>query len=190
MSGEHLKQCGHIGAEAHLQANSGQKLKQHIRHFYAVECYGPDGQLKWRDGFENLVTTDGLNKYLDATLKGGLAAPLWYIGLILGPGASNTYLQADTMAIHAGWTESVVYSNGTRPQWNPGTIAAGSVDNSASKAIFSISGNAKIAGCFMSDNSAKSGGTGTLLGEGNFTGGDRDVQGGDTLNITVTATQS
>ena len=117
-------------------------------------------------------------------------SPLWYVGLITGPGAGNTYVQADTSASHAGWTESAAYSNGTRPAWTPGSVSAGSVDNSASKAIFNINATATVAGCFMINNSTISGSTGVLLGEGNFTGGDRLVQSGDTLNVTVTATQS
>lgn len=179
-----------VGGMGGLTAQAGEKLGQRIRHFYEIECYGPDGQLKWSDKFENLVTTAGLNKYLDATLKTGLVAPVWYVGLITGPGAGNVYLQADTMAVHAGWVENVTYSNGTRQAWTPGAIATGSVDNSAAKAVFAINGTATIAGCFMVDDPTKGGAIGTLLGEGNFTGGDRLVQSGDTLNVTVTATQS
>jgi hypothetical protein len=190
MSGDQINTNGTLGADAKVEANSAEHLGQRIRHFYAVECYGPDGSLKWQDNFENLVTTAGLNKYLDATLKTGLTTPAWFVGLITGPGAGNTYAAADIMSSHAGWAENVTYSNGTRPAWTPGTIATGSVDNSASKAIFNVNGTATIAGCFMVDNSTKSGTTGTLLGEGNFTGGDRLVQSGDTLNVTVTATQS
>ena len=179
-----------VSTSAALQANSCEHLGQRISHVYHVECFGPDGQLKWEDTYHNLVTTAGLNKYLDATLKTGLAAPLWYVGLITGPGAGNTYVLVDTMASHAGWAEDVTYSNATRPQWTPGVVAAGSVDNSAAKAIFTVNGSANVAGCFMVDNSTKGGATGVLLGEGNFTGGDRLVQSGDTLNVTVTAVQS
>jgi len=190
MSGDQIKSNSQVTTDADVQAHSAEHLGQRIRHTYHVECYGPDGQLKWADTYDNLVTTAGLNKYLDATLKTGLAAPLWYVGLITGPGAGNTYLAADTMAVHAGWAENTTYSNATRPQWNPGAVAAGSVDNSASKAIFTVNGTATIAGCFMVDVATKGGSTGTLLGEGNFTGGDRLVQSGDTLNVTVVATQS
>jgi len=190
MSGDQIKSNSQVTMSAAMQVDSAEHLGQRIRHMYHVECYGPDGQLKWEDTYYNLVTTAGLNKYLDATLKTGLAAPDWHVGLITGPGAGNTYLAADTMAVHAGWAENVTYSNATRPQWNPGTVASGSVDNSASKAVFLVNGTATIAGCFMVDISTKGGTLGTLLGEGNFTGGDRLVQSGDTLNVTVVATQS
>ncbi len=162
------------------------KLKQH----YKVECFGKDGKLKWQDEFDNLVVTAGLNKYLDATLKTGLTSPLWYVGLIKNTPAPS-YVAGDIMSSHAGWTTSTVYSNATDPAFTPGTIATGSVDNSASKAVFNINaGTDTLAGCFLKDNSTKGGTTGTLLGEGSFSGGDRAVQNGDTLNVTVTCTIS
>jgi hypothetical protein len=188
--GEDLSSKNQVTSADTLDVFQGEHLGQSIVHVYEVECYGPDGILKWRDTFHNLVTTAGLNKYLDATLKSGSAAPTWYIGLITGPGAGNTYNQADTMAVHGGWVENQTYSDVTRRQWVPGAVAGGSVSNTASKAVFNINGNATIAGCFMVDNSTKGGGLGTLLGEGNFTGGDRLVQNQDTLNIAVTATQA
>ncbi len=157
---------------------------------YQVWCYDKDGNLKWYDEFKNLVPTAGLNKYLDATLKTGLAAPAWYVGLVTGPGSGTTYAAGDIMSSHAGWAEDVNYSQATRVAFTPGTIASGSVDNSASKAVFSINGTATIAGAFMVDVSTKSGTTGTLLGAGDFTGGDRSVVSGDTLNVQVTASIS
>jgi len=190
MSGDQIKTSTTHAADAIVEMSSAEHMGQRISHIYHVECYGPDGVLKWEDTYHNLVTTAGLNKYLDATLKTGLTSPTWFVGLITGPGAGNTYLAADTMSSHAGWTENVTYSNGTRPAWTPGTISSGSVDNSASKAIFNVNGTVTCAGSIMVDNSTKGGSTGTLLGEGNFTAGDRLVQSGDTLNVTVTATQS
>lgn len=160
-----------------------------VEHIYHVECWR-DGRLVWQEDFHNLVTTVGKNKYLDATLKTGLTTPAWYVGLVTGPGGSNTYAAADTMSSHAGWAENTAYSEGTRQAFTPGTIASGSVNNSASKAVFSVNGTATIAGCFMADNSTKGGTTGTLLGVGDFASGDRAVQSGDSLNVTVTATIS
>jgi len=184
-----LKAETKMTSESSVDVSSGGQHVTKIQHIYEVECWR-DGKLIWSDTFHNLVTTAGLNKYLDATLKTGLAVPAWFVGLITGPGGGNTYLAADTMAVHAGWAENVTYSNATRPAWTPGTVAAGSVDNTAAKAIFTINGSATIGGCFMVDNSTKGGSTGTLLGEGNFSSGDRNVQSGDTLNVSVTATQT
>jgi hypothetical protein len=54
----------------------------------------------------------------------------------------------------------------------------------ASTAISSTS--AVIAGAFLTSGSAKSGTTGTLFSGSDFTGGDRTVVSGDTLNVTYT----
>ena len=159
-----------------------------VEHHYHVECYDKDGNLKWSEEFDNLVTTAGLNKYLDATLKTGLASPAWYVGLVDGPGSGTTFAAGDTMASHAGWTECADYDEATRPAFTPGTISAGSVNNSGSKAVFTMNASVTVAGCFLVDNSTKDGTSGTLLGAGDFTGGDRAVVDNDILNVTVTAT--
>jgi hypothetical protein len=111
---------------------------------------------------------------------------VWYVGLVTGPGGGNTYAAGDTMGSHAGWSESTAYSESARQGYTPGSITNGSCDNSAAKAIFSINGTATIGGAFVCDFRTKSGTLGTLYGVGNFTGGDRAVQSGDTLNCTVT----
>jgi hypothetical protein len=186
---KHTAEPGHAGS-AGVDGHPGLDIGVGVKHRYHVECWR-NGQLVWEDDFENLVVTAGKNKYLDATLKTGLTTPLWYVGLVIGPGAGNTYAAADTMASHAGWSATEPgYSNANRPAFTPGTIAAGSVDNSAAKAVFNINATNTVAGCFMADENTKSGTTGTLLGVGNFTAGDRAVQSGDTLNVTVTATQT
>lgn len=163
---------------------------------YKVECFRPFSYVKgdkvvkmlrkiWTEEFNNIVVTAGLNKLLDATFKTGLTTPAWYVGFK----GSGTMIAADTMASHAGWAELVPYSDGTRPAFTPGTISAGAVDNSASKAVFNINGSSTIYGCFLADNSTKSGTTGTLYGGGDF-GASRPVVNGDVLNITVTLTQA
>lgn len=153
---------------------------------YKVECFGADGLLKWIEEFDNIVVTAGLNKLLDATLKTGLASPLWYVGLVNNAGWT-AYAAGDIMSSHTGWAEGTPYSNATRPAFTPGTISAGSVDNSASKAVFNINATLTVRGCFMADENTKGGTTGTLYGEGDFTAA-RSVLSGDTLNVTVTAT--
>lgn len=152
-------------------------LKQH----WLVECFDSNGKLKWREDFDNLVVTEGRNTYLDYTLKTGLASPLWYVGL-KGTGA---IVAGDLMSSHAGWTELTPYSNATRPAWTPGAISAGSVDNSASKAVFNINATSTIFGAFMTNNNTKGGATGILLGGADFAA-SRAVGSGDTLNVQVT----
>jgi hypothetical protein len=151
----------------------------YVGHYYIVTCIR-NGWIVWRDEFENMVPLVGRNKYLDATLKTGLASPLWYVGLK----NSGTIADADAMNSHTGWTENAEYSNATRPAWTPGTIADSSVDNSASPAEFTIDGNTTIYGLFLCDNNTVSGTTGTLLGVGDLTT-PRSVLIGDTLNAII-----
>jgi hypothetical protein len=160
------------------------KNKVEISHKYLFECFDKDGNLKWQEGFENIVVTAGLNKYLDATLKTGLTTPAWYVGL------KNTTaaVAADTMS-SKGWSEVTAYSESVRQTYTPGTISGGSVDNSGSKATFSINGSATIGGAFLADNSTKGGTTGTLLGAGEFSS-SRSVISGDTVRVTLTCSMT
>lgn len=96
---------------------------------------------------------------------------------------------ADTAGSHADFTESTAYSEANRQTFTPGTIASGSVDNSAAKAVFSINATAYLFGAFLIDNNTKGGTTGTLYGGGLFASpGSRQMASGDTLNVTVTLT--
>lgn len=170
-------------AQAGLNAAAGVKAGIGFKNRYRIECIGADGQLKWVEEFDNLVVTAGLNKALDATLKTGLTTPAWYVGLK----GAGTVAAGDTMASHAGWAEVTPYSDATRPAWTPGVISGGSVDNSASKAVFNINASSTVAGAFLADNNTKGGATGTLYGAGDFSA-SRSVVSGDTLNVTVTCT--
>lgn len=153
---------------------------------FKVECFGPNGEKKWEDTFHNLVVNEGLqdlnNKYFKAT---GYTAT-WYLGLITGPGSGTTYNAGDTLTSHAGWTEDTNYS-GSRKSVTFGTptLADPSViDNSASPAVFNINNTTTVAGAFLT--TVSSGTSGILFSEGDFTGGDKIVANGDTLNVTYT----
>lgn len=153
---------------------------------YLIKCFNKDGILKWQEGFYNSVVTAGLNKLLDATFSTGYVAPLWYVGL---KNSVAGILAADTMASHAGWTEGTPYSNAVRPQFIPGTIAAGVINNSASVAVFSVNNTDTIYGAFLVNDSTKGGILGTLYGVGDFVT-PRAVIAGDTMEITVVITQT
>jgi hypothetical protein len=149
-----------------------------ISQKYRVECHDRLGNLKWVEGFDNLVVTVGLNEYLNATLAAQTQHTAWYVGLK----GTGTVVNGDTLASHAGWSEINPYS-GDRPAWTPGAVSGGSVDNSASKAVYSITAALTVYGAFMC--TAASGTSGVLLGAGDF-GTPRAVEIGDTLSVTVT----
>lgn len=183
MNSEKLNAIEKTGAA--IAKDSGVAETTGATGVYTVTCLDANGQVKWEDTFKNLVVTVGKNDLLTQYFKGAAYTAAWYLGLVDGA-SSPTYNAADTMSSHAGWTESVAYSNVTRPAPSFGSASAGSLATTAT--AFNINGTATIAGAFMTTGSAKSGTTGTLYSAGSFTGGNRSVANGDTLNVTYTAT--
>jgi len=148
---------------------------------YRITCFDKHGNLKWVEEVPNLVTTEGLNNLLDATLGGTTPETAWYVGLI-NNAAFSALAAGDTLASHAGWTEFTTYT-GNRQTWTKnGVAAAGAMSNSSSKASFPITGTATLNGAFLA--SAATGTTGVLYGEASFSS-TRDVESGDTLNVQV-----
>jgi hypothetical protein len=155
---------------------------------FTVTCVGADGQEKWSDTFHNLVVNQGLqdmnSKYFAAT--GYTSA--WFLGLVQGPGSGTTFAAADTLASHAGWTELVPGTayTGNRKSVTFGTATTADpsvITNSASPSSFAMLVNATVvAGAFLS--SVATGTSGILFSAGDFTGGDKTVDSGDTLNVT------
>lgn len=175
-----------VGADAGAEANPSIRLAPRHSHHFKVEAYR-DGKLLWTDEFDNLVVNVGLNEILDKFYKGSTYTASHFVGVT---GATPSFAAADTMATHGGWTEETTYSNATRPAFTPGTVSGQSVDNSASKAVFNINGSATFGGAFLTTDNTKGGTSGILIGGNAFTGGNRSLQSGDTLNVTVTATAS
>lgn len=150
---------------------------------YDVSCYGADGELKWEDTIHNLVMTVGKTDILTNYFTGSGYTAAFFLGL-LNTGA--TYAIGDTMSSHSGWTENINYASATRPapSWN----AASGTARSTTATAYAINGaGGTIAGAFLTTVSTKSGTTGVLYSAGNFTGGDKVVANGDTLNVTYTA---
>jgi hypothetical protein len=157
---------------------------------FTVKCFDKDGNLKWEESAHNLVVNEGLQLMNDEFFTGSSYTAAWYLGLVTGPGAGNTYAAGDTMASHTGWVENQDYSELVRQTatFGSATLADPSViDNSGSVAVFSINGTATIGGAFLTDDDTKGGTAGKLFSVSNFTApGDRSVVSGDTLNVTYT----
>jgi hypothetical protein len=158
---------------------------------YTVTCVGADGVEKWSDTFHNLVVNQGLANMNGVYFAGSTQITTWYLGLITGPSSGTTFSATDTLASHGatgsgGWTENADYTGsrkavtfGSATSANPSVIT-----NSASPSSFVMTGTATVAGAFLA--SVSSGTSGILFSAGDFTGGDKSVASGDTLNVTYT----
>lgn len=152
---------------------------------YTVVCHDANGNLKWSDSFHNLVVNQGLQDMNSKYFSGSGYTAAWYLGLVTGPGSGNTYAAGDTLASHAGWTENTNYA-GNRKAATFGTATTADpsvINNSGSPAVFTMNANAQtIAGAFLC--SVSSGTSGVLFSVGNFVGGNKIVDSGDTLTVT------
>ncbi len=162
---------------------------------YDVECIDASGRRKWRETVKNLVTNEGLNDILDKYLKGSGYTAAWYVGLI--DNANFNEVAADDTAAKISethnhpttndWQEAGDYSESVRQTLTLGTVSSQSVDNSASKASFSINGTVTLNGAFIVSSSTKGGTSGVLYGDASFSS-TRAVVNGDTVNVTGTFT--
>lgn len=181
-AGERIAAAAAQGAAIALGVLMGERMA--LSGVYRVECRAADGTLRWANEFKNLVTTVGKNNALDNHLAGAGYTAGWYLGLIDSTGYSAV-AAGDTASSHSGWTEFTGYSNSTRPAPSWGSASGGSKASTAT--AFTINASGTVKGAFLISNQTKGGTTGTLYSAGLFTGGDKTVASGDTLNVTYTA---
>lgn len=183
----------HATTGAFVAKGGGQTERAEAHGTYSVQCFDKDGNLKWEDEIDNVVTTVGKNVALDAFLAGSsytVAGP--YMGLINSTASSAVV--GDTMASHTGWLE-VGNANAptyTSPRKTVAWSAAASGSKSTSTTVqFSMTGSGTVGGCFIVfgtgavstiDSTA-----GTLYSAGAFTGGSKTVVNGDVIAVSYTA---
>ena len=173
---------------ASLTAQKGATERVGAGGVFTVTCVGADGVEKWSDTFHNLVVNEGLQDMNSKYFQGSGYTAAWYLGLVQGPGSGTTYAAGNTLASHAGWTEltpGTAYT-GNRKAVTFGTATTADpsvIDNSGSPSSFAMLVNSTVvAGAFLC--SVASGTSGVLFSAGDFTGGDKTVDAGDTLNVT------
>lgn len=177
-------------ADASVTRGAGMGEDVTVSGRYTMTCVDENGVVKWTDDFSNLVTTVGKNNLLDAYLGASTQTTTWYMGLISS--TSYTAVAAgDSMSSHTGWLEAgatynPTYSQSARPSVSWSAASSGSKATS-SAVSFSITSSGTVKGAFLNSVSTKDGGTGVLYSAGLFTGGDKVVSSGDTVNVTYTA---
>ena len=187
-------------AEVSYQANAVAGESVGIEGYYHVECRDKEGNLKWEESFPNLVNAIGKQLLLDTLLRtaGTYTTVGPYLGLI---NSSPTFLAADTMTSHSGWTEFTNYTVGGSAVRGTAVFAASSstglspsnVTTSTATAItYTITGaGGTVAGCFLvtgsGASSTQSNTSGTLYSAGAFATA-KITTVGDTVSVTYSTT--
>ena len=166
--------------------------------YYTTECYDKDGNLKWSDYIQNVVTDTGRNHMLGVQFRSVTQVTAWYIGLISSVKGANNYAtvaNTDTQASHSNWGQC---NSNNAPNYSQTSLRLVTFATAATKAIassnatvFSITTSGTVKGAFLTTNPSKNNltvgpTTGFLYSAGLFSAGDKVVSNGDTLNVSYT----
>jgi len=149
---------------------------------YLVQILDQHGNVRESEVVHNLMPTEGLNHMLGVTLKGVAQVAAWYVGVFEG---NYTPVPGDTAAAFpASATESTAYAEATRRALTLGSVVAGAVDNSASRAEFTLNAAKTLYGGFISSASAKGATSGVLLSAVRFSS-PKVLASGEVLRVTA-----
>lgn len=185
--------------DAVVRRGAGLNEPAEAHGHYEVECIGPDGQVKWRDTIENTIMTEGKNLALDTYLAGsGYTVVGPYMGLISS--VSYTAIAAGDTAAQIngtnGWKEAGSSTNFplyTTPRktcaWSAASAGAKALSAALSFPIITTGGTIKGAFIIYGTGalSTIADVNGKLYSAGLFSGGDKVVSPGDTVNVSYTA---
>jgi hypothetical protein len=137
----------------------------------------------------NIVVTEGMNHMLDVVLHGTTAVGTWYFGLF---SANYTPVATLTAATFTSASTELVsntegYSETTRQAFVEAAAASGSINNTASKAAFTIATATTVTvwGAGLLSSNVKGGTTGTLLSAAKFSAA-RTLYNTDLFNLGYT----
>jgi hypothetical protein len=186
-------------AVAILNTNVVDNESVGVAGHYHIECRDAAGNLKWEESFPNLVNSIGKQLLMDTLLKGSAYTVVGpFLGLI---NSSPTFLAADTMTSHAGWTEftnytvggsavrgTAVFASATSAGLSPANITS----SLATSITYTITGaGGTVSGCFLVTGagavSTQSSTAGTLYSAGAFAV-PKITTVGDTVSVLYTAT--
>ena len=188
-------------AEISLQANVAGAETLGIAGTYHVVCRDKEGNVKWEEGFPNLVNAVGKELMLDTLLRtsGTYTTVGPFLGLI--GGATPTFAAADTNVSHPGWTEFVNYTVGGSAirgtavfgaATSSGLTPANITTSLATAITYTITGaGGTVSGCFLVTGSGASNTQnntgGTLYSAGAFATA-KVTTAGDTVSVTYSTT--
>ena len=186
-------------AQISMQSNVAGTETVGIEGVYHIVCRDADGNIKWEEGFPNLVNAVGKQLMLDTLLSGVSYTTVGpYLGLISGTGL--TFAAADTMSSKT-WTEFVNYTVGGSAvrgtavfasATSTGTTPTNVTTKTATAITYTITGaGGTVGGCFLVTGSGASttqGNTsGTLYSAGAFATA-KVTTAGDTVSVTYSTT--
>lgn len=186
-------------AEVTMQSNVAGAESVGIEGHYHVICRDADGNIKWEEGFPNLVNAVGKQLMLDTLLSGTSYTTVGpFLGLISGTGL--TFAASDTLSSKT-WTEFTNYTVGGSAvrgtasfssATSSGTTPTNVTTKTASAITYTITGaGGTVGGCFLvtgSGASSTQGNTsGTLYSAGAFATA-KVTTVGDTVTVTYSTT--
>lgn len=130
----------------------------------------------------NLIPQAGLNFLIQAPYGDASPISTFYAGLYRGnfvPGSSTT-----SSDIPTNMNEFQGYSEANRPVWSRAYDGVGTLDNSASRAVFTLTADVTLYGSFLVSSSVKGGNSGLLLSVVRFAS-PRVIPAGLTLSLTT-----
>jgi len=166
-----------------------QREEARAHGHFDVVCLDPEGNVKWVDEIENTVVNQGKDYMLNNSLSGSsFTTPGPYMTLCTSTGFNTTPAATNTYQSHPDYTETTRIAARLVMSFT----ASSSGTKTANAVSFSITGTDTIAGCAVmytvtttvGDNSAVSGLNNFLLSVGPFTGGNKSVGSGDTIQVT------
>lgn len=124
-----------------------------------VEVEHRDGRVE-RETLHNLMPTEGLNHLMSVAFKGGTQVPIWYIALYKG---NYTPVPGLAAADFPAVAQEATDYTGARKEFVEGSVNAGSVDNSATRAEFEFTADTTVYGGVISSSSTKGSTNGVLI---------------------------
>ena len=195
-----MSDCAMISddVDAKVARGSAHRDSINLEGHYVFKCFDGNGNLKWEDEIDNLITTVGKNAILDSALAGSAyTATGPFMGLISSVGYTGAPVIGDTMASHPTWFEvdgthapQVSARLTTNGAWSAASGGAKALSSTINFTIITTGGTIK--GGFLVFGAgavATIGSTaGTLLSAGLFTGGDKVVAVNDVIQASYTLT--